>query len=185
MHKPIAQRIKAIETSICAKEANIRGETASIQALREVADTPEKKEFVVLKMGQLEKRYEDLIEEKRKHVALLKDELRGSFEKMQGLLSYGISTGGLTPDLQLLYDILGDVLSAKDDGDREAAERSVFLCLEHGRFGQEAVQTDDDERILAKFESMPDGEERTCFYNRNRDQIHAGLARRQERPGNE
>jgi hypothetical protein len=106
---------------------------------------------------------------------------RDYYQRMHGLLSYGIATGRTNPDYRLLYDSLGDYLGARSGSDRAAAKKAVNLCLAHGNFDstdREAVGDDIDDRILTQFESISDSEEQSRFYTRHRAEIHRAFQAR-------
>jgi hypothetical protein len=162
------------------KEATLAKENAEIQAaIQELkasakggkitAKLQSKLDYLSLRAEAYEKQCNDLISEKDKHLDLVNKDLRGTFERMHGLLAYGITNGGVSKDCELLFGSLGDFLGAKTDSDRRSAEKAINLCLEHGSLGKEAEPADDEnQRILNRFNQMPDGEERTAFFLKHR-----------------
>jgi hypothetical protein len=114
-------------------------------------------------------------------IALYNEDLRAGFEKMRGLLNYGIAMGRTSPDSRLLFDSLGDYLEAKSESDRKAAHKAINLCLEHGNLDpkeEETVTVDDD--VLRRFAAISDPERRTAFYNKNSAEILRGFEARKK-----
>ena len=95
--------------------------------------------------------------EKDRQIELLDKAERGELEKMHGLLSYAIASGQVSAEAQLLHGSLADFLSAKNDADRQAAKRSVHLCLEHGTLTKCDKKPDTAE--LDEFEFISDPED--------------------------
>jgi hypothetical protein len=135
-----------------------------------------RKQYLQMKVEAVETAYDEVLAIKDDIVALkceeLDEEQRGAFERMRGLLSYGIATGQTNPDCRLLYDSLGDYLDAKTDGDRRAAHRAIDLIFQHGNLGDRRDKVAGaDEEITRQFESMEAGESRSAFYNEHVDAI--------------
>ncbi len=112
-------------------------------------------------------------------IALLDEDLRGGYEKMRGLLSYGIAMGAASPDVALLFDSLGDYLDARSDSDRKAASKAVSLCLKHGNFGEDD-DSDAGDEILTQFEAISDPEEASAFHKKHRAAILVGYESRKQ-----
>jgi hypothetical protein len=87
------------------------------------------------------------------------------------------------PDVQLLFDSLGDVLAAKTGSDRAAAQRAVNLIFAHGNLGPKGDETGPDDAILRQFEAITDDERRTAFYSKHKKEILAAFeARKSNNP---
>jgi hypothetical protein len=94
-----------------------------------------------------------------------------------------MTTGGLSPDAALLFNTPGDLLGAKTEGDRASANKAVSLILEHGNiFGKEEETVAYDCEVLRRFEAISDPEQRSAFYNRNRDEVHRAFEARKNNP---
>ena len=153
--------IKSLPRAITRELKKLKGKDAS----------PDKAKFIDLKIGALEKAYDEVASAQDERITLLNGELREKFQRMHGLLAYGIASGGLNPDAALLFGSLTDFLGAKDEGDRQAAEKAAFLCLEHGSFGR----TSNEPSILAEFEAITDPEQRSRFHRKHRTEILKAL----------
>jgi hypothetical protein len=77
---------------------------------------------------------------------------------------------------QLLHDIIGDVLEAKAQPDREAARRAYRLCLEAMPDPKAATPSTPE---LDRFESL-EGEHATAYYRQHEAIIGAQLQIRQD-----
>ena len=120
-----------------------------------------------------------MIAEQEAHLDLLNQDIKGGFEKMHGLLSYALVTGGLSTEAALLHDSLSDFLNAKSASDRDATSRSVVLYLEHGNcFGVDPKAPDT--AVLNEYERIADPERSSAFYRRHRDEIHSQLRARKD-----
>jgi hypothetical protein len=139
-----------------------------------------KRDLLKLRVQALEKEQDDFVAQQRKKLSLLISEIHAKFERMHGLLNYGLATGGLGPTPGLLFNELSDFLAAKTEGDRDSAERAVNLILAHGNvFGDKEQTTDDiNDRVLTQFEAITDPEECSRFYAKNRDEIQRGFEAR-------
>jgi hypothetical protein len=78
---------------------------------------------------------------------------------------------------------MGDLLAAKTEGDRTSANKAVSLILEHGNIFGKAEETGAyDDEVLMRFEAISDPEQRTAFFNKNRDEIHRAFEARKNNP---
>lgn len=111
--------------------------------------------------------------EKDRQIELLDKAERGELEKMHGLLSYAIASGQVSAEAQLLHGSLADFLSAKNDADRQAAKRSVHLCLEHGTLTKCDKKPDTAE--LDEFEFISDPEDASAYFRQHKDVINAQM----------
>jgi hypothetical protein len=133
-----------------------------------------------MKVDALEGEVERFRAQTKKQRTNLDQVVHEQHERMHGLLAYGMGTGGLNSDGQLLFNTLSDLLGAKTEGDRASAERAVNLILLHGDvFGdkQKATETEDD-RIIAEFEAITDPEEQSRFYAKHKNEIMAATEAR-------
>jgi hypothetical protein len=169
---------KAREMALKAKE-----DLANGNAPKNLASVLKgKKQFLQMKLQAVLEARDAAVAAKDSLVGLhsegLHEEQRGLFERMHGLLSYGIATGQSTPDCQLLFDTLGDYLEAKTDGDRKAAHRAVDLIFQHGNLGDKRSETAAGDRILAQLDEIRDPEEQSRIYAQHRDEIHQAFDRK-------
>jgi hypothetical protein len=105
----------------------------------------------------------------------IEEAVREEYAKMRGLTSYTLGTGQGSPELQLLHDSLSDVLDAKSDHDREAAKKTVDLCLKFAKFGNEAKP---DTGVLDEYEAITDPEYSSALYRQHEAAIKAQLQTR-------
>ena len=163
--------------------ASFRKELRKAKACKNPTERAEKQKFLEVKLQALEKEHEQFLGEQSRQINLLKKDLHEKQERMRGLLAYGLATGGLCPDATLLFNTLGDLLGAKTEGDRASANKAVNLILEHGNiFGKEEDTGAYDDEALRRFESLSDSEQRSAFYNKNRDAIHRAFEARKNNP---
>lgn len=142
----------------------------------------EKRDLLRLKVDALEKEHEAFRSQQQKQIDLLNKAVHEKYERMHGLLAYGVATGGLSSDATLLFNTLGDFLNASSDSDRKAAGRAVSLILEHGNLEGAKAGTDSaDDEILRRFEAIRDDGERTSFYQKFKGEILAGYEARKQR----
>jgi hypothetical protein len=126
------------------------------------------------RVDALEKQYQDVLAAHDKHIELQNAAIRHEFEQMHGLLAYGLANSGLSAEARMLHASLDDFLNAKTDADRNAAERSVNLCLEHGKLTKVGKP---DTAILDAYEAL-EGEDATAFYRANEATIKSQLQAR-------
>jgi hypothetical protein len=131
----------------------------------------EKRDLLRLRVRALEKEVEQFRAHRQKQLNLLQTALRERYERMRGLLSYGIACGRTNPDCKLVFDSLGDYLEAKSDSDRQAAQRAVNLIFDHGDLGDRNDETGTDDAILRQFAALTDPGERSRFYQRHRAEL--------------
>jgi hypothetical protein len=120
---------------------------------------------------------EAVLAEQKKLIALLDSGIRDQLEKQHGLLAYGLATGGLGPEAQLLHATIGDYLAATTDDDRAAADRSATLIWKHGTIIPNEAKPVST--VLAEFEAL-EGEQASAFYRENKEAIMAALQARQD-----
>jgi hypothetical protein len=111
------------------------------------------------------------IELQKKELDRIKKEGLRQRQLMRGLTSYAVATGDASPDLLLLHATLGDLLDAKNDHDREEADKTVSLIMKYGKFGNEAKPVST---VLDEFERL-EGEAASEFYRQNETAIKAAL----------
>jgi hypothetical protein len=134
------------DLSSLRKEFKKAKESKDLPKLRKLA---EKRDLLRLKVNALETEVEEFRAQQTKKLNLLNESIHEQHERMHGLLAYAAATGGLSTDAELLFNNLGDLLEAKTEGDRAAANKAVNLILEHGNvFGNKEEKTDVDARIL-------------------------------------
>jgi len=109
-----------------------------------------------------------------KHIELQNAAIRHELEQMHGLLAYGLANSGLGAEARMLHASLDDFLTAKNDPDRDAAERSVNLCLKHGSLTKVGKP---DTSVLDQYEAL-EGEESSRFYRKNEATIKSQLQAR-------
>ena len=118
---------------------------------------------------------EAVIAEQKKLLALLDSGIRDQLEKQHGLLAYGLATGGLGPEAQLLHATIGDYLNAKTDADAAAAQRSARLLWKYGTIipGDKPYTAS----ILDEYEALQ-GEDASAFYRQHEATIKSQLQAR-------
>jgi hypothetical protein len=143
-----------------------------------VAGLKDKVEFLKMRTSAVESAGNEVVAAQKTLLGLYDQDLRDHYQKMRGLLSYGIATGRTNPDCNLLFDSLGDYLEAKSESDRVAAQKAVNLCLEHGNLGDKNDETGAGDEVLRRFESIEDPEQRSAFFKKHRDEIHRAFEAR-------
>jgi hypothetical protein len=144
----------------------------------------EKRDLLKMKVEALEGEVEQFRAQTKKQHANLNQVVYEKYQSMHALLSYPGGDARLGPDGQLLFHTLSDFLQAKSESDRAAAERTVNLILAHGDvFGDKAKMTETaDDEIARQFEAMEDGEQRSAFFKKHRDEILRGFESRKNNP---
>ena len=82
---------------------------------------------------------------------------------MHGLLAYGLANGGLGAEARVLHASLDDFRNVKTEADRNAAERSVNLCLKHGSLTKVSKP---DTAILDEYERL-ESEDASAFHRKH------------------
>jgi chromosome segregation ATPase len=184
----LADQTNSFERNLASVQKDLRSLRREFDKVKDSGDLPklkipklkklvEKRDLLKLKVSALEGEIEQLRVQSKKQHTNLNQVVHERYERMHGLLAYGMGTGGLNSDAQLLFHTLGDLLQAKSESDRASAERTVNLILEHGDvFGdkQDKAATADDE-IARQFEAISDPEQRTAFYNKHSAEIQRGF----------
>lgn len=192
MATSIRHRIEQAEALVAEKQAAYDREKASMD--KEISSTERllktakrggkpvdykgKTEFLRIKGAAANKAGDEVIAAQNTLLALYDEDLRNYYQKMRGLLSYGIATGQTNPDCRLLYDSLGDYLEAKSESDRGSAQKAVNLCLQHGNFDSTEGESVADDEVLRRFEAISDPEDRSRFYSKQQKEILAAFEAR-------
>jgi hypothetical protein len=181
----------SVDRNLASVQKDLRSLRSEFEKIKDSGDSPklkaqkltklaEKRDLLKLKVDALKTEVEQFRAQTKKQRTNLDQVVHEQHERMHGLLAYGMSTGGLNSDAQLLFNTLSDLLQAKTARDRASSERAVNLIILHGDpFGDKAKMTATaDDEIARQFEAITDEQERTTFYNKHRDEIHRGLEAR-------
>jgi hypothetical protein len=177
----LADKTHSLQRGCASVQKDLRSLRKKFEKAKDSRDLPklkklkEKRDLLRLKVEALE-RGRAVSRRAAKAAQPSREALHEKHEHMHGLLAYGMSTGSLSPDAELLFNTLGDLLGAKTEGDRASANKAVDLILEHGNIlGKEEETGACDDEALRRFENLSDPEERSAFFNQNRDEILRGF----------
>jgi hypothetical protein len=172
-----AAKLREMRANLASEKTDILSSCDKLQAnSRRGKLKPGETAYLGKRVDALKKQYQDVLAQQDKHIELQNAAIRHELEQMHGLLAYAAANSGLSVEARMLHASLDDFLHAKSDSDRNAAERAVDLCLEHGKLTKVGKP---DTSILDAYEAL-EGEDASRFYRENQQTILAQLQARQD-----
>src|SRR6476620_5872756 len=155
-----AAKLREMRANLASEKTDVLSSCDKLQASsRRGKLKPGETAYLGKRVDGLKKQYQDLVAAQDKHIELQNAAIRHELEQMHGLLAYGLANSGLGAEARMLHASLDDFLTAKNDPDRDAAERSVNLCLKHGSLTKVGKP---DTSVLDQYEAL-EGEESSRF----------------------
>jgi hypothetical protein len=172
-----AAKLREMRANLASEKTDVLSSCDKLQASsRRGKLKPGETAYLGKRVDGLKKQYQDVLAQQDKHIELQNAAIRHELEMMHGLLAYGLANSGLGAEARVLHASLDDFLNAKTEADRNAAERSVNLCLKHGSLTKVGKP---DTAILDEYEAL-EGEDATAFYKKHEKTIHSQLQARQD-----